>query len=261
VLDMPTTTWLDHLPLWGLLLATVLVVLASIEGGYRLAMSRSREAGKADAPISSVVGGMLGLLAFLLAFTFALTASRFDTRKELLLDEVNAIDTCYQRAAMTSDPQRSEIRERLREYVTIRAELVDHPEAMGPTIARSEVLLGELWAQAIIVGAKDSEMNALFVESLNVVMELHRKRVVVSQYRIPGAIWIALLVLSTLAMVGVGYQFGLANARERAIRLALALAFSIVVWLIASLERNYEGALTISQQPMIDLDRKLSAPQ
>jgi hypothetical protein len=178
-----------------------------------------------------------------------------------LLDEVNAIDTCYLRSAMTDEPQRSTIREHLREYVKIRAELADHPEQMASAIARSDTLLGELWAEAILVGAEDSEMHALFVESLNVVMELHRERVVVSQYRIPRAIWLALFVLSTLAMIGVGYQFGLTHARERAIRLALALAFSIVVWLIASLERNYEGLLTVSQTPMVDLERKLTASQ
>ena len=34
---------------------------------------------------------MLGLLAFMLAFTFGLAASYFQTRREVVLSEVNAI--------------------------------------------------------------------------------------------------------------------------------------------------------------------------
>ena len=102
-------------------------------------------------------------------------------------------------------------------------------------------------------------MHALFVDSLNSVIDFHTKRLVVSQYRIPNAIWMALFVVSMLSMAGVGYQFGLAGTRDMAISLSLALAFSIVIWLIAELECGYRGALQVNQQPMIELDRKLNA--
>ena len=76
---MLTMTWLEYLPLWALLPITVLLVLAAIEGGYRLAVFRKRPIEKAsDAPIGSVIGSTLGLLAFLLAFTFDMAASRFE---------------------------------------------------------------------------------------------------------------------------------------------------------------------------------------
>jgi len=39
----------------------------------------------------------------------------------------------------------------------------------------------------------------------------------------------------------------------------LAVAFSIVIGLIADLDRVYEGSLQVSQQPMIELDLKLRA--
>ena len=83
-----------------------------------------------DAPIGSVVGGTLGLLAFLLASTFGMAASRFDTRRQLLLDEVNAIGTCYLRADLVTQPERVEIRKRLREYVHLRAEAVKQPQTL-----------------------------------------------------------------------------------------------------------------------------------
>jgi hypothetical protein len=61
-------------------------------------------------------------------------------------------------------------------------------------------------------------------------------------------------------MAAVGYNFGLADGDSYQIIAALALAFSAVILLIADLDRAGEGALRVSQQPMIDLQRKLDAP-
>ena len=95
------TTALDGLPLWGLFLTIVVLVLAAIEGGYRLGSYRHRQEGREkEAPVGAMVGATLGLLAFMLAFTFGMAASRFDTRKQLVLDEANAIGTTYLRTAM-----------------------------------------------------------------------------------------------------------------------------------------------------------------
>ena len=259
---MLTKTWLDYTPLWVLFAATVLLVLAAIEGGYRLAVFRKRQSNKEmSAPIGSVIGGILGLLGFLLAFTFGMAASRFDTRRELLLDEVNAIGTCYLRAGLVPAPERVEVRQRLREYVHLRAEVAKQPQSLPEVLGRSEVLQNELWSQAILVAKEDgsSEMHALFIDSLNEVIDFHTKRFVVSQYHIPDIIWWALYVVSMLSMAGVGYQFGWAGSRDIAISFCLALAFSIVIVLIADLDRVNEGALQVSQQPMIELDRKLEA--
>ena len=108
------TTVLDVLPLWGLFLAIVVLVLAAIEGGYRLGSYRHRQSGREkEAPVGAMVGATLGLLAFMLAFTFGMAASRFDTRKQLVLDEANAIGTTYLRAAMLPE-RRDEIRALLR---------------------------------------------------------------------------------------------------------------------------------------------------
>lgn len=251
--------------LFLLFTVTLLQVFAAIEGGFRLAVyfRRRQEAKGIDAPISSVIGGTLGLLAFLLAFTFGLAATRFEARRQLLLDEVNAIGTCHLRTDLLPDPQRVEIRERLREYVRLRAKLVLEPSALKQTVARAEVLQEEIWARAVQAAKKDggSEMTALFVESLNTVIDYQTNRLVVGQYHIPGVIWLSLYFISALSMASVGYQFGNSGGRDMAMSLCLALSFSIVIALIADLDRNYEGTLQISQQPMLELDRKLSGPR
>src|ERR1051326_4966736 len=90
---------IDVLPLWGLFIVILLVVLLAVEFGYRLGKyRRSHHETEKEAPLGTMVGATLGLLAFVLAFTFGLAAQRFDMRRQVLLDEANAIGTTYLRA-------------------------------------------------------------------------------------------------------------------------------------------------------------------
>src|SRR4051794_14129102 len=71
---------LDVVPLWALLIGILLIVLLSVEGGYRVGRFRAGRMHEMETPVGEMVAATLGLLAFLLAFTFGLAASRFDTK-------------------------------------------------------------------------------------------------------------------------------------------------------------------------------------
>jgi hypothetical protein len=251
---------LDAFPLWLLLILTVGVVLASIEAGYRLALRMQKDgAREGGAPIGSVIGGTLGLLGFILAFTFQLAATKFEERRSLVLDEVNALGTCYLRTDFVEDPAKTEIRKFLREYVHVRAGVLEHAESLPEILARSEAIQDELWRRTVAVdkGNADSELFALFVQSLNEVIDDHTKRVTIVQHRIPTIVWLALYAVCVLSMAGVGYHFGRAGSRDLWLSILLATAFSIIFGLIADLDRTTEGYLQVSQRPMIELDAKL----
>src|SRR5499427_234324 len=138
---------LDVLSLWELFIVILLVVLLSVECGYRLGKyRRSRSEKEKEAPVGTMVGATLGLLALILAFTFGLAAARFDTRRQVLLDEANAIGTTYLRAGMLPD-KGEQIRTLLRDYVGTRIEAV-RSNKITEGIGRSENIQNELWAQA-----------------------------------------------------------------------------------------------------------------
>src|SRR5437899_3173260 len=173
---------LDALPLWGVFIAILFVVLISVECGYRLGKyRRSRHEQEKQAPVGTMVGATLGLLAFILAFTFGLAAARFDARREVLLDEANAIGTTYLRAGLLAEPHRTEVRKLLREYVDVRLDAANTRNA-EPALRRSEEIHGLLWAHATAVAEKKPEsiVVLLFVESLNQLIDLHAKRVQVA---------------------------------------------------------------------------------
>ena len=254
------TTALDALPLWGVFLLVVVLVLAAIEGGYRLGRYRlGRSDGEKEAPVGAMAAATLGLLAFMLAFTFGIAASRFDTRKQLVLDEANAIGTTYLRAAML--PERGdEIRALLRSYTDARLEGVQSGLA-AQAIVRSEALQGQLWSAATAIGLQHGEsiVVGLFVASLNEVIDLHAKRVTAGlRNRIPGAIWLALLTIAVLSLAAMGYHAGLAGTVRSIAVLVVAVSFSAVIVLIADLDRPQDGNLTVSQQALIDVRQSMT---
>jgi hypothetical protein len=253
---------LDALPLWALFIVILFVVLVSVEFGYRLGKyRRSRHEQEKEAPLGTMVGATLGLLAFILAFTFGLAAGRFDARRQALLDEANAIGTTYLRAGML--PERGQqVRDLLRDYVAARLEAVQAGK-LAEGIRRSENVQQQLWTEAETVGQKNSNsiVVGLFVQSLNQMIDLHAARMQAGvRSRIPGAIWLGLFAVAALSLATMGYHAGLSGTRRSLAILAVAVTFSVVIELIADLDRPQEGVLRVSQQALLDVQRSMNVP-
>ena len=151
---MENNALIDALPLWGLFIAILGVVLISVECGYRLGKFRlSRREQEKEAPVGTMVGATLGLLAFILAFTFALASSRFDNRRQLLLDEANALGTTYLRAGMLPE-WGEEVRRLLRDYIGHRLDAVRSGD-VTEGIRRSENIQQQVWTEAETVAQKN----------------------------------------------------------------------------------------------------------
>lgn len=262
---MKNSFWLEQIPLWGLFFLTAVMVLASIWVGTFLGQRRRRKPKhETEASLGTIISATLGLLAFMLAFTFGIAAERFQARRQLLLEEVNAIGTSYLRASLLLEPHRSDIRKLLREYVDIRVNLAkenlrEQKLDFQKFISHSESLHDKMWSHAVaMAGAeRSSEIDALFISSLNEVIDLHNSRITVLRYHIPPTIWYSLYFITLLSMVTVGYQVGLSGKGALKIGVVLALTFSAVVFLISDLDRPTDGYLRVSQQPMFELQQKM----
>lgn len=252
---------LDPIPLAVLALATVALVFIALELGFRAGQwRRDRSGAEHDTTLGGVVAATLGLLAFLLAFTFDMAAKRFEERQKVLLEEVNALDDAYLRADLMEEPHRSAMRDILQKYVAMRIEEA-RTHKLTQDIARPEEMQKEMWnhASALGRGEPSSEMKALFVQSINGVIEAYTERLDLARHRIPVTIWLALYLMTIAAMASVGYQSGVSGPRRSPAILALALTFCVAIALIADLDRPLQGLLTVSQQAMVDLQQKMAA--
>lgn len=254
----------DYLPIWLLLVGSIVMVLLSLEMGYLLGhRSRRKSEDEKEAPVSAITGSVLGLVAFMMAFTFGIVANRYDSRKSLVREEANSIGTTYLRADFLPEPDRAEAKALLKGYVADRLQAVEDlrsgklsPSDMSEVLGKSSKVHNRLWEMAVANARKgmDSDVAALYVDSLNGTIDLHAMRVAVAlQSRVPPGIWGALLSLIFLGMVAVGYQMGLAGSKRSLAQPILAISFSLVIALIATLDRPQGNYVKVSQQPFIDL--------
>ena len=251
---------LDSLPIWFVFLLTAAMIVLSVEAGYRIGGFRARKsAQEREAPIDSMVGSTLGLLAFMLAFTFGMATSRYDARKQFVVDESVAIRTADLRAQLVKDPQRAGMRAMLREYVDVRLQGALHPDKVAYAVKRSEELHVGLWSQLTSIGPDVPVPDrAALAAALVDVINLHSKRVnAVTQNRIHHTIWLARYTLAVLAMGMMGYRAGISGRRSSIAIMVVAFAFSAVLVLITDLDRPQQGLVNVSQQTMIDLQNKL----
>ncbi len=250
---METEGVLHAMPVWVFFVGTLLLVLFSVEGGYFWARCRlRREKQEKEAPVGAMVGAALGLLAFLLAFIFGLAMEHFQARKLALVNEANAIRKTYLLTDVLPESHQAGLRQVLRAYVEERLRWVGRKGAEGEPSGRA--LLDQLWAQAAKVGAQNPGGVDVFLEAVNRVIELHEERIMVRERtRIPGFLWVILVTIATLAMASMGYHCGVAGTVRSPVMLAVAIAFSAVIMLIADLDLPGEGFINVSQQPMVDV--------
>jgi hypothetical protein len=250
----------DSVPLWGIFLATIAVIVGAIQLGHRIGRWEHARRGTKPEASSAMVGATMGLLAFMLAFTFNNASGRHDARKALVVEDANAIERTWLRAAFLEEPQRTEMRRMLREDVGLRVNAATMKLDVKLALARSDSLHERMWAIASQLGqqAPGSIMGGLFIEALNEMFDVQLKRVTIGvRTRVPATIWVALYALTAVGMLMLGIQTGLGGVRHTGSELALALALSIVLYLIADLDRPGQGLVKVSQQAMTELQARL----
>jgi hypothetical protein len=72
---------LDSVPIYAVYVCITLFILFSFEAGYQIGKHAHMRLDKeAPSALGPMVGGILGMLAFVLAFTFSMTASQHNVR-------------------------------------------------------------------------------------------------------------------------------------------------------------------------------------
>ncbi|MGE5805603.1 MAG: hypothetical protein ACM34M_07410 [Ignavibacteria bacterium] len=251
---------MDSIPIWIILIATIIVLVSSIELGYRLGNSiRLLSKNEKETSVSTTVGAILGMLAFFLVFTFGAVYQRYESKKDLVRQEANSIRTSFLRSDFLPEKEQHEARSYLIKYVDLRLEAVRtrDMEKVKKAINESVRIQNQLWNMAAVNARKDmnSPVFALYIESLNDMINLNAMRVAVGlQVRIPNGIWLIIYILIILTMFSIGYQTAVTGSSRRTwVMTIMVLAFSLMIFLIASLDRPEAGFITVTQQPLIDL--------
>lgn len=267
---MQQTNVLDALPLPVVLVLTIAFVSVAAEMGYRLGRIKLKQLPEGESlHLGAAVASTIGLLAFMLAFTFGSGTSRLDERRQLVLDSSNAVSTAFLRANLLSEPYRGQSKALLEDYIELLlsvAPLAEEDDAtfyetLSRNIQKLKDIQQKLWAVAVTAAREDPRpTNNLYISGLNNVFELLQKRLTVSmQQRMPVVFWLVLFCLAGLALGLAGYDAGSSRSKRNLSIPAMSLAFSFVMVFVLAMDRP--RAFTVSQTPLIELQAHIRASE
>jgi CDP-diglyceride synthetase len=247
----------------GLAVGLFLVLIAALASGYWLGRrTRANTDETAKSQSSTIQGAIIGVLALLLAFTLSMAITRFETRRQLVLDEANAIGTTYLRSKMLPAPYAAQAAAVLRQYVDNRLEFYNAGiDETRFNAANDQVgqLQNRLWAIATAASAQDNRAipTGLFVQALNDTIDLQAKRLAAARNTVPETVILLLFAVAAATAAVVGYNSGLSNQRRVFAALMLVFLITLIIWVLIDLDRPRRGLILVSQQSMIDLQQTI----
>jgi hypothetical protein len=263
---MDLSTSYPALPLWLLMLCFLLALLVAREVGaavhryqqrHRSAPSAVADKDAEDKDDAFAMTSVLGLLALLIGFTFSLSLGRYDERRQLVVQEANALGTTWLRTDLLDEADRARMQEVLRRYVDARVDFArarDSEEEVQQN-ARTVALQNELWSVLIdgTASFRDTPRASLLFTTTNESIDLAAERFAARQDHIPPRILRMLMLFAVLAAALVGYE----RAHQRRSTLLLFILLTLAVGLILDLDRPSTGLTHVPQEPMLDLQRSL----
>lgn len=198
----------------------------------------------------AVLGAFFALWGLLTAFTFSGAYSRFDARRQLIVQEANAIGTAYLRLDLLPASSQTALRERFRSYTAARAALYEKLTDISATrneLARASALQKEIWNSAMAASADPQYQPArlLLLPALNEMIDIVTTRTVAIQTHPPELIWIMLFTVA-LACAGLtGYRAGISERPGYFYHILLAAITACVLYVTLDIEYPRYGLVRL----------------
>ena len=247
-----------------LALAMVVLLVAAGEIGYRRGLFRLQSKESVRSLMSGTGAAMLGLLGLLLGFTLAMAVSRWDERRDVIVDEANAIGTLWLRAGLLEAPLRDELRDVLQKYTDARITLGgsrDDRAALRAARSESELLHASIWSvveHANQPGQSNAVLSSL-ITSANEVIDLHELRMASIENYLPAALFMLLFTVAAVSVGFLAWAFGAANQGGRIAIVSLALLIGAVLLLIMDINRPQRGRIEIGTDSLERVGESMTA--
>jgi len=243
----------------------VALLLAASEIGYRLGLASEGAPDSLRTLMSGIGAAILGLLGLLLGFSLSMAIARWDARRDVIIQEANAIGTLSLRAGLLEELPRSQLQEALRAYSERRIALGgsrNDPDRLRTARSESEALHLTIWS-VVERANRATTANATLaslINAANAVIDLHELRLASLENQLPPALFLLLLALASLSVAFLAWSFGAASHRGRAAMVMLALLIGAVLLLIMDVNRPQRGMVAVGVAPLERVAASTSAP-
>ncbi len=207
-----------------------------------------------------VEGAVFSLLGLLIAFTFSGAATRFDARRQLVVEEANNIGTAWLRLDLLPPASASGLRDLFRRYLDSRIETyrkLPDMAAAEAELARSIQLQREIWTAAVAAcsDAAQQPTRMILLPALNQMIDITTTRTQVSEIHPPTIIFAMVGVLSLGASVLAGYGMAGGKSRSWTHLVGFAAVTAITVYVILDVEYPRLGLIRVddADQALVQL--------
>jgi hypothetical protein len=233
--------------------------------GHRFGQRLLKSDGNAkELSTGTVDAAILSLLGLLTAFTFSSAYSRYDARRQLIVDEANAIGTAYLRLDLVPEDRQPALRNKFREYVHSRSELwrlLSDRQAALAEYRRSEELQTDIWSLAVDATKDETHGDArkLLLPALNEMIDITTTRLIAVQSHPPLIIFLLLGTLSLAAAWIVGFGMAKTERLSHAHAVGFAVMAAFALYVILDIEYPRFGFVTLDapHQLLIDLEQRI----
>ena len=244
-------SYLDEIAAWKLAILILLVILISTFIGNIVGKPKKSK-GEDLTELSSLFSSFFGLLFLILAFTFGMSINRYDTRRQIIIQESNAISTALLRADLYVEKERLLFRNDFKQYIETRINYFK----VGVNAKKREQLniltrsiSHKLWTRASRLSHNYSNTDASrqMIPALNEMFDITTTRTAAENAKIPDSIIWLLFILTFIASFFSGYSSSFKGGTDWFANFGFGVMISLTFLFILDLDRPYRGFVTLDE--------------
>ena len=241
----------------GLFIGMLLSLLVGQRWGQR---DRSKLTDVARARLTAVEAAIFGLMGLMIAFTFSGAADRYELRRQLTVDEANAIGSSYSRLDLLPVSRQAGLREKYRRYLEARISVyrvMPDIDASNTHAAAAIKLQQEIWAETVAALAESPpHVTIVVIPALDQMMDITTTRAVAGLTHTPTLIMAMLLLLGLVCSFLAGYAIADSQTSQVGLYLlAFAFMMTATIYVIFDLDYPRFGLIRLdfADQALLDL--------
>lgn len=234
-------------PLFSFVLFVSMILC--VEVGRRMGKNYPAGQKKDKDGFGAADGAIYGLFGLLIAFTFSGAATRFDTHRELIAEEANAISTAYLRIDLLPAASQPAMREEFRNYLDLRLEgyrALPNRDAANTKFAQAEAMQERIWKDAVAATMRPGshpDAAKLLLPAINNMIDITVTRRMALAMHPPVVILLLLFTLGLASAFLLGLNLPETGKMRYVHVLGYALITALTIFIIVDLEYPRAGLI------------------
>ncbi|MFJ1267138.1 hypothetical protein ACD661_01045 [Legionella lytica] len=240
------------------------LMMLSLFLGYKYSNHfKSSQKIKKEGGVQIIEGSMFALLGLLLAFTFSSAVTKLEHRKELIIDEANAIGTLSLRFDLLPAEEREQFKTTLKNYLNVHIKAyraIPNMAEVNRYLDKSHAYQNKLWSDAALFcsGTKSNYPCMLIMPALNQVFDIENTRLKNTLLHPPIYIFVLLVGVALVATFFIGNNLGYSKDISMIHIIFYALVISLVIFSIVDIEYPRLGFIRVDSFDSVLIDLRAS---